>query len=65
MLLIHLLNTILNLIISRYIKRNISAQAYFSVQYYTLCEVLIEKCAVLNLIVCSTQILRFFRNLED
>ena len=31
-------------------------RAYFSVQYCTLCAVLIKKCAVLNAKVCSIEI---------
>ena len=33
-----------------------STRAYFSVQYCTLCAVLIEKCAVLNMKLCSIEI---------
>ena len=38
------------------LKNDDGSRAYFSVQYYTLCAVLMEKCAVLNAKMCSFEI---------
>ena len=40
----------------QYIEDITRCRAYFSVQYCTLCAVLIEKCAVLNMKLCSIEI---------
>ena len=37
-------------------RKYLPTRAYFSVQYCTLCAVLIKKCAVLNMKLCSIEI---------